>query len=478
MADEGEPQGTPTPPEPPTQAVPPAPPPFPPPAPPVGAAGEPPIVPLRRRWSPLAVVAAVVGVLGVTGGVVFAATQIVGDDGSPEEAAERLFEAIADEDVLGVLEALPSGERDAVRDPLVDLSDELVRLEVLADDLDLRSISGLDVEFDGLAFSSRELGDGLAEVTIDEGTARSRVDPAEIPLGDFVTDLAGPALREADVLSEEQDVEEDVFLIAVQDGGRWRISLWYTLAEQARREAGLPRPDLDDRLEPAGAESPEAAVEELLRAAADFDLRRVLELLPPDEARALHDYAPLFLDDAELALGDARRGVDVEITELEVEAQVDGDRALVQVREFGFRADVPSEDVFVEYADGCLSLDIEGTLQEVCPGRSPEDVLGSLFGSAFGGIPAFFDEIEPPPLDLERPELGFVVVREGGEWYVSPTRTLVENVTAFLRPFERADLDTIVEYVQELFLSFEEFGEEFEESEVLTGEVRSEEFAP
>lgn len=92
------------------------------------------------------VVAGVVGAVLLVGGVAFAATQLGNDGGAgdPEAAVRAMFDAIADEDVLGLLATLEPGERDAISAPVEQLFEELERLEVLDDSFDLAGIDGID----------------------------------------------------------------------------------------------------------------------------------------------------------------------------------------------------------------------------------------------------------------------------------------------------------------------------------------------
>ena len=125
------------------------------------------------KRGPLAIAALWGGLLAVIGGVVFAALFLAGERaGSPEEAVERLFAAVSDEDVLGVLEALPPSERDALSGNLSQIVEELKRLEVLARDADLGRVAGLDLAFEHLELSSTSLGDDVSVVRVDGGTAR------------------------------------------------------------------------------------------------------------------------------------------------------------------------------------------------------------------------------------------------------------------------------------------------------------------
>ena len=397
------------------------------------------------------VVALVVGIVAILGGAAFAVTQLAGESSSPEEAVEKLFQAVADEDVLGVLEALPPSERDVIKGPVQDIVDELKRLDILAGNADLGNLAGVEFEVDDLELSSQTLREGLAEVRIDRGTVTSSADPARLPLGGFVRDLAGDDLREAQPTGPDADDlssdDPEDFLVAVEEDGRWYVSFWYTVAELARRGSDAPMPDLGERVNADGADSAEGAVDAFLRASLRLDLRRMIELLPPDEARALHDYAPLFLDEAQDAGEDFRRSVDVDITQLDLRTtgQDDG-RAVVQVEKLGFDGVVREENLRISYRDGCATLAPltgRGETERFCPGD---------FGE---GAPELFDrflppEVDAPELDVEQPTLGIATVRNDGKWYISPTRTVLDNIVATLRVLDRDDLEAIRELVEEL----------------------------
>ena len=393
-----------------------------------------------RRRSPRALLGLLVGVVAIVGGAAFAVTQLAGDEGSPEGAVEKLFDAIAEEDLLGVLEALPPSERDALRQPLQDLAGELKRLEILSGDLDLNNLSGLDASFEDLRFESEPLAENLATVKIVGGTSRLTTNPAELPLGDFVRDQAGESLSSARPTTETGDVASDDSAVTVKEDGRWYVSLWYSVAEAARKSAGAALPDFSQRVVADGGDSPQAAVEALIRGAVTLDLRRLIALLPPDEARALHDYAPLFLDEAEQAVAEIRQLFQVDITALELAATEDGDRALVQIRKLEFDARLANGEFAVSYRDGCATLSGPGGEQErLCGEDLQKGGVPGLLGPLTGG--------DVPHLDVEQPDLGFVTVRRDGEWYLSPTRTVIDNVTAFLKVLERDDLDQLAEFV-------------------------------
>lgn len=85
----------------------------------------------------------------------------------------------------------------------------------------------------------------------------------------------------------------------VKRGDNWYVSFFYTIADNATQEAGLPNPTAADVIPAAGASSPEGAVDALFKAAQSGDLAGIIAVTPPDEMGALHDYGKLLLQQAD-----------------------------------------------------------------------------------------------------------------------------------------------------------------------------------
>ncbi len=371
-----------------------------------------------------------VGVAAIAAAGVFAAVTLGGSEGSasPEEAVERLFNAVGDEDIIGVLEALPPGERSALRPGLEEMADELKRLGLVSDDLDLGAVDGLDFEVEGLTLASEEVGPGVAGVRITGGTITSSTSPDQLPIGSALRDIFGEGEDgggEGDLGLEPETTTEDlasddaVFVTVEEDGG-WHVSLAYSVAEAARTGAGLDVPDFGQGVEPEGAESPEAAVRGVLDAIIGLDARRLVAFTPPDEMRALHDYAPLFLGDAEQAAAELQEqeSIDITIDSLDLEPEVEGDVAQVRITGFEASGTIPLVGPFTAAYDGnCFSYEAEGAAEEFCA-----------------------DELQPPGAPFSQ-ELVLTTVERDGEWYLSPTRTIVEQFLSTLRALDREDIE-------------------------------------
>jgi hypothetical protein len=402
--------------------------------------------PVRRR--PGRFVAAGAAAL-LVGGAAFAATNLRSASGgfeTPEAAVRGMVAAFDQEDALGVIDALRPGEREAMRGLVLPVFDELMRLDVLAG-ADLNAISGVDIAVEGLEVSTEELHDRLAVVNITGGTITSSTNPGELPLGSVLRDLvdgASPTEPTTSPIATEGGTDD--FLATVQEGGRWYVSLGFTVAEQARRAAGLPVPDPAAGIEATGADSPEAAVLGFLRAAGSLDARGAIGLLAPGEFGALQAYAPLFIDDLDAAAGEV--GGDGPLVQVEADGPIvtgDGNRRVVRFEQASF--EVPGSGRVVLEGGGCIEIAVEG---EEPDRQCPQDDLGAVFDSEeFGSL-----DVDVPAdvrAVLERVSevrIGISAVREDGRWYVSLLGTMGTTVASYLQALEPGDFDVLGEWFE------------------------------
>lgn len=404
-----------------------------PPPPPAYVGTDPP-----SRGGRLRVGAVAVGVVAVLAAGVFAAVALSGKDGSasPEEAVERLFEAVSDEDVLGILEALPPAERSALRPGLEDVTGELRRLGILSDDVDLESVGGVDLEIEGVELAAEELGEGVTAVRLTGGTLTTSTEPEQLPLGSALRNLfEGPEGSDLEEGGGTHALGDDgPVLVTVQEDGGWHVSLFYSVAEAFRGDAGEAVPTFGQGVEPAGADSPEDVVRQVAEAAVALDARRLVALTPPGEMGALHDYAPLFLDQAD----QAEAPFEVRIDRLDLEPEVDGDVA--RVRLTGFAASVGSPDMgnfSVSYDGDCMVFVADGVEERTCASDMAQ--TGAPVSS----------------------ELVLSTVRHDDQWYLSPTRTVFEQLLGTLRALEPEDVEDLGSLFSEmppLFPGFPPFG--------------------
>jgi hypothetical protein len=402
-------------------------------------------------------VAVAIGAAAVVVAGVFAAVSLGSDSNGPEDPVRAMFAAAEKGDVLGVMEQLDPGERDALQDPITDLVEELNRLDVLHD-ADLGDVAGVDLEVDDLELSSDVVRDDVARVHVDGGRATTSVDPKDLPLGGFVQDIAGDPLDSSQTDSGTSDLSTgDDFVATVKRGDRWYVSIGYTIAEQARRADHVSFADMGPGIAPKGADSPEDAVHQLIEAGTKLDARAAVALLSPEELGALQDYAGLWLDGIDASEPDA----EVTVSNLDLDSEIDGDRGKVFVRDAEVSAS--GGNTTFSYEDGCLDVTTpdgfdpetgeEGPqAQHLCNGADPTTM--------FQGLGFFGGDVQPPKLSFEgkHAELGIGVQRIDGRWYVSPVRTALDSLVAEAKLFQRSDLTKIKEYVEDVFQSFTSFG--------------------
>jgi hypothetical protein len=435
----------------------------------------------RPGWFGRGIALAAAAVL-VGGGGYLAINAASADGGadSPRGALDGALAALSDQDLIGAAEFVEPTERETMIDAGFAVVEELIRLEVFDDSLDLASVDGIDLEFDDVEIRTDEVRPGLAHLFIVGGTASTALDGAAVPYGSLITDR----VDRDDLAIEERQTEEmspsDLPIVAVERNGRWYLSLWYTAAENARLEAGQPLPSPSDRLSVIGAETPEGAVEDFVGAVEQLDLSAMIGMLDPLEASALYDYGSLFVGDGQRAADDFLRevrsdGWSWEVTGLDLRAETDGAQATVFIDrldvtagsdEVSFGASFTADRVEVTIESPEVDLDyvVEGDCMVVTydEGYGPETEqmctdelladtgLGGLASGAMGGITTIDD-------------FGIVVRNVDGRWFISPIRTGSSLMLQSLRSLDADMLADTVDAFAELFRDPFAFGSSFDD---------------
>ncbi len=397
-------------------------------------------------------IATVVGILALLAAGVFAFVNLSGSKGgggTPEEAVRALLDAASNEDFIGILQQLEPGERDAFREPLEQIRNELVRLGALKKNADLSGFPGIDISFSNVRLKTETVGEDVSLVRFTGGTSTVRTDPAKLPLGDIFRDAAGDALDKPTTETDEIGTGDDDYIVTVRRDGRWYTSLFYTIAESARREANAPVPDFGNAPPPRGADSAEQAVDDFLRSLGAFDIQSVISLMPPDEMAALHDYSTLFVNEARAAVEEFGQTVKVTVTQLDLGSKsLEEGASLVFIEKIGVRVATPDGTFTANYDGECLTTT---GAEEFLPPRVCGDDLR---------------ENTPEAFQFARGEQGFVVVRRNGNWYISPTRTILEAFVSTLKAMKPGDLEKLADFFQDLGMGF---AEGFSSSSTLTG---------
>ncbi len=422
--------------------------------------------PRRRRTG--VIVAAAVGAVAIVGAGTFAVARIsndasTGGAASPEDAANALLDAIDQEDVLAMADLLLPGERTTLRDPAVDLVDELRRLEILSDGATLSKVDGVDLVVTDRSVTAEPTNvDDIVNVRIGASVAGS-LDGEELPVGGWLEEITDTDYSEIQEEAEEPDPAE-FEVTAVEEDGRWYLSIFYTAAEAMRKSAGSP--DIPaEGVAPKGGDAPEGAMDALLDAVEHGDLEALIAGLDPNEMQALQRYAPLFLDDAQSALDEAMddvAGLEYSITDREYRVEGSGDRRSVFIEGFTITATADGETATAAFHDGCLVVEADADSFDSCDvlGETPD--LGDVVDDP-QPLEDLIASVEDAFADYEAP--GIIVDRVDGQWFVSPMATVSENILAVVRALTREEIEDLQTKVTDamdvLDDVFVDLGEEF-----------------
>lgn len=386
--------------------------------------GEPP-APKKRGKGPIigAIAAVLVVALGVAATVYVLNRSEAGQGGedNPTQAATNLVNSLSQGDVLGVLESLTPGESSLLVDFNARTTQRLKELKVYKDDADPNKLHGASVQAANLKYDEKgaeKVNDHLTITKLIGGTVAFHADVSELPLTDEFMQAAFPDGVNSEPTDEKVDIAEvvketgePIRIATVKVDDKWYPSLFYTVADYALLEADLKWPDKP--IANNGAASADDAVKEMVQAAINSDLERVIELLPPDEMGALHDAGPALLEQ----MG-TQAPAQVEVTKLETEsteAETGGMR--VMLKEVEVKADGQTYRVVKE--GDCYTAEAEGETQQLCA----DDIAAEMGGS--GMAPELQAAMSHLASGLLK-NTGVVATEVDGKWYVSPLRTYSE----------------------------------------------------
>lgn len=390
--------------------------------------------------------------LAVTGMGAFAVSTALSEPAgpqSPEEALEEFFAAVGNEDLVGMAETILPSERDALITPLLSITSELERLELFGEAIEIDSFGTLDFEVEGVLVSSTLLDPGIAAVRTDAGTIQVHGSTDDVPVMAKITEWFDEQPEEFEDAIVDL-AEEPIRLVAVEDNGSWYLSLFYSAAEQARKDSGLGLPNFGEGPVPVGAPTPEGAVENFVNELVALNLEGMITQLDPEEMRALYDYSPLFVPDAqaevnELLDGLRSEGLEWSVTNLESHADDARGRTVVVIDGAGFQASSDEFSYEVSFADDCFSYAIDDGWSEpqsetVCEGDQPLPDSGM-------DLPTFDFDFE----GITFPEPGITVVERDGQWYISSIPTALYTYVDILAAIELEQFEQIKTAGQEWF---------------------------
>ncbi|WP_030226848.1 hypothetical protein [Actinoalloteichus caeruleus] len=405
-----------------------------------GGPGQPP--PAKNRRTGL-LVGSLVGVVAVGAAAVgsyFAfgnGSAAASGEADPASAASRLLTAVEQEDAVGLLESLAPAEARLSADYFEIMTGELTRIGIFDESADPAALS-FNGSLEGLAFdeaAEERVNEHLVINSVSSGTLTlESASPEDMPFSDKVLDVM-PELPDTTAESETIDLAslpetgQPLRIATIQVDGEWYPSMFYTVADFALRESGMGWPR--DSVPAVGADSPEAAVEQLVTAALDVDVRRLVELLPPDEMAVVHDLGPLLLEAVGQTEPTGARLVELNTSTTDVTGgtRVSLDHVSLEVN---------GEQVSIQRDGDCLQATGPQGSERLCPVEQARMSLSQ--------DPAFPQEALPFIERLAENVLGagIVTVEVDGEWYVSPFRTGIDLMAVVLSSVEPEDIDALL----------------------------------
>lgn len=420
-----------------------------------------PIEPSPRKRRSTGKVAALVAVVAIVAAGAFAVTRFAGGESepagaaSPEALGDGVLAAFESSDAIAAAELLVPGERDAISDPAFDVIDELERLEVLSD-VDLEQVNGIDVTLDDENVEIEQTN--VDDIVLINLTAQAtvEVDASELPIGEVIEERADESQLEDSTTTEPFEAQ----VVGIEQDGEWYLSLLYTAADAIRQSdleddtgevPGIP--EVADAVAPKGADSPEGAIENMLAAFEDKDLEAIIAGLDPTEASALQRYSPLFLDDAQAEFDDP--SYEIRVKELDPRVEGSGSQREVFIDAVAFEFDENGETAYVQYSDGCITVEANDEKDEVCfTGEGIEAELDNALNDLDDPKPVkeFIDAFKDAFSDFEVP--GIVVTEHDGEWFVSPIKTFDEGLLSVLEALDSDELKELIDKGEDALNSF------------------------
>jgi len=377
----------------------------------------------RSRRRPMASMIAAVGVAALVLTGAFAVSAMVGGGGgsnSAEGAVRRLADALSHEDVLTAADVMAPSEVRSLHGTLDAAAKKAQELQLVSNSG--APLAGVDFNVNDLKLSSQTLADGYVKVTVDAGTFTASTQKAKFSA------LMQKALRNADDNSAQSDLATlfadhhvPTFLVVVRQGGNWYVSAAYTVLEYEREIGRLPAADFGSgqrNIATLGADSPDAAVQDAMRALQRNDWSKLMGMVSPTEI-PFYDYRDAM--NALIHKTDGGPSTNFTIDAMTTNAQVDGDTAKVALTVSG-----TTDSGKWSLRGGCFT---------------PPGEQSGIYPC--GGAPVFFGLLGLPATG---PDAGsqFDVVKQDGRWFVSPVGTVLDVVDHLITQLDQRSLFTFL----------------------------------
>ncbi|MFJ8959503.1 proline-rich domain-containing protein [Lentzea sp. NPDC102401] len=410
--------------------------------------GEPP----KKKRTGLVVTAVVAVLLLIGGGVTFFALKKAdpgtnaGQD-TPAVAAKNLVEQLGSGDVVGIMASLAPAEAALSKDYMDSMTKEMKRLEILKPEADPNKLTGVEFKSENIKFdeaAAEKINDHLTINKLVEGKITITSDASKIPLTDKLVDALGTEFSTTTSKSETVDITAEVKkrgmpigIASIKVGDKWYPSAFYTIANAVLEEDKKKWPA--QGIAAQGASSAEDAAKQMVNAALDADLTKVIALLPPDEAGVLQDLGPLLLAEA-----GKQKPTGAKLNALETDVKDVTGGKQVTVKKLSITAE--GETMTITREGDCYAADVPGQgSQKLCA----SEITQLLKQQGGKQIPAeAIDIIGRVAGSVMKSGVGVVSTEVDGKWYVSPVRSYYELALTLFRGFEPKDVDALIELLK------------------------------
>jgi hypothetical protein len=392
--------------------------------------------PIRRRRRPLGSLIAAAGVATLLLVGTFAVSALIGSgggSGSAEGAVRRLADALSHEDPLAAADVLAPSEVRSLHGTLDAAAQKAKELQLVQ--TAGAPLSGVDFDVSGLKLSSQSLGDGYEKVTVDTGTFSASTHKTRF------SPLMQKILREADDNSAQADLatlaaSDDLptFVVAIREEGRWYVSTAYTVLEYAREVNKLPAADFGSGVRDVatlGADSPDAAVQDAMRALQAEDWSKLMTMVSPREI-PFYDYRAAF---TELI----RRNQD--------ESKGTGTTPAFTIGSMKTTADVSGDTAKVTLTASGTTPHGTWSLDGGCFKASNNDATDPQFQypvtCGVASSLTYFSVLAFPLMGAD-PGSQFTAVRQDGRWFVSPVGTVLDVVDRTISQLDKRTVYSIL----------------------------------
>ncbi len=342
---------------------------------------------------------------------------------SPQDAATKLLADVGNDDVLGIVNDLPPAEASLLRDTIQGTTDQLKRLQVIKPDANPQAATGVTVHTSGITFDTagaERVNDHLTitklvsgTITVGQGLKNNSFTDSFLHSA-FPHGVPGSQTQTLNIADAVKRLGHPIRIATVDVNGRWYPSLFYSIADEGLQATQKAWPS--ESIPAVGASSADDAVQQFAQAIANTDARGIIERTAPDEMAALHDVGQALVD---ASSGGGRHEIKIESMRFADRPVAGGTDTVLT----GMTLTPGGGDqITLTASGGCYAMQdrATGDNHRFCA----SDLTKSLDRSDHVLPPALTKLIQDMVSGMMNKGVGVVATQVGGQWYVSPGRTI------------------------------------------------------